>query len=80
MDAAYESGADVMNKPQIIEHARKSVPITVYETRWIPCSARFVVLGSLPRGTGMIQVYSLNRGELTLSHEVRSPRSVHTCL
>ena len=62
-----------MNKPQIIEHARKSVTQTVYETRWVPCSARFVVLGSPPRGSGLIQVYSLNRGELELMSEVREP-------
>ncbi|KAG8457590.1 hypothetical protein KFE25_003744 [Diacronema lutheri] len=69
MAAPYETGMDVMNKPQIIEHARKSVTQTVYETRWVPCSARFVVLGSPPRGTGLIQIYALNKGELSLLHE-----------
>lgn len=72
--AAYETSAELMNKPQIIEHARQSCTQTVYETRWVPCSARFVVLGSPPRGTGLIQVYSLSRGELTLLHEVRGAR------
>lgn len=59
--------------PQIIEHARKSLTQTVHETRWVPCSARFVVLGSPPRGTGLVQIYNLSKGELHLLHEVEKP-------
>ena len=45
------SGMDVTNKPQIVEHVHKSLPLTVYDTKWVPCSGRFVVLGSPPRQT-----------------------------
>jgi hypothetical protein len=74
------SASDLMNKPQIIEHARKSLTQTVYDTRWIPCSARFVVLGSPPRGSGLIQIYSLSKGEVSLLHEVRAPRAPRLCV
>lgn len=37
---------DATNSPQILEHINKSLAITIYDTKWIPCSARFVVLGT----------------------------------
>ena len=50
---------DVEKKPQIVEHVNKSLTQTVYDTRWIPCSARFVLMGSPPRQTGLIQARAL---------------------
>ncbi len=65
----------VTNKPQIIEHVHKSLTLTVYETKWIPCSARFVVLGSPPRQTGLIQIYNMTRGDCELAAELERPKS-----
>jgi len=61
---------DVSNKPQIVEHVNKSLSLTVYDTKWIPCSARFVLMGSPARQTGLIQVYSLTGGDIELQTEV----------
>jgi hypothetical protein len=47
---------DSTDAPQIIEHMNKSLTFTPYETRWIPCSARFIVLGIHPKATGAMQV------------------------
>lgn len=58
------------NKPQIIVHAEKSLNFTLYDVLWVPCSAKFVVLGSHPRDTGALQVYELSKGSLNLIHEV----------
>jgi len=69
---------DVTNKPQIVEHIHKSLSLTVYDTRWIPSSARFVLMGSPPRGTGVIQVYQLNRGDVTLLHEAEKKSAFKT--
>ena len=66
---------DVSNKPQIVEHIHKSLPLTVYDTKWVPCSGRFVVLGSPPRQTGMIQLYSLVKGDAELTGELEMPKS-----
>jgi len=52
------------DKPQIIEHASKSFACTVFETRWIPQSARFVALGEYARGTGMLQIHGLSHGKV----------------
>lgn len=34
------------SKPQIIMHLEQSIMFTVYDTKWIPRSARFAVLGT----------------------------------
>ena len=57
-------------KPQIIVHLHKSLNFTVYDTKWIPSSAKFVVLGSHPRATGALQVYEVSKGELQLVQKV----------
>ncbi|XP_062502870.1 dynein axonemal assembly factor 10-like [Corticium candelabrum] len=66
---------DLLQKPQLITHAHKSLNFTLYDTRWIPHSARFVVLGSHPRGTGALQIYELTRGDANILKEAekRSP-------
>eukprot|EP00761_Pharyngomonas_kirbyi_P003164 gb/GECH01003168.1/.p1 GENE.gb/GECH01003168.1/~~gb/GECH01003168.1/.p1 ORF type:complete len:355 (+),score=84.66 gb/GECH01003168.1/:1-1065(+) len=48
----------------IFTHLRRSVPCTIYDTKWIPSSARFVAIGAYPRQTGTIQVFGLNKGQL----------------
>jgi len=42
------------------------VDYSLFDTKWIPCSAKFVVMGSRPRGSGIIQVYQVSSGELKL--------------
>ena len=66
---------DATNRPQIVEHVNKALTQTVYETKWVPCSARFVVLGSPPRQTGLLQIYNLVRGDIELTAEVERPKS-----
>ncbi|KAH0952386.1 hypothetical protein HN011_009777 [Eciton burchellii] len=55
-----------LEKPQIICHIEKSVDFSLFDAKWIPCSAKFVVMGSRPRGTGIIQIYEVSSGELKL--------------
>lgn len=56
----------MVDKPKIIEHVTKSLDYTLFDARWIPCSARFVVLGNFARGTGALQIYEVSKGELKL--------------
>lgn len=53
-----------LDKPQIICHIEKSLEFCIYDVKWIPSSAKFVVLGSVPSGAGIIQTYTLNKGNL----------------
>lgn len=55
---------DSTDAPQMMEHIHKSVTFTPTDTRWVPCSARFVVTGIHPRAKGAL-VVSVD-GELRL--------------
>ena len=59
-----------MDKPQIIVHAEKSVNYTLFDTKWIPRSAKFVVLGNHARGTGALEVYEVTGGDAKLLTKV----------
>ncbi len=61
---------DVLEKPQMITHIEKSLNYTVFDVKWMPSSAKVVVLGSHPRDTGALQVYEVSNGELKLVLEV----------
>nr|CAB3267737.1 WD repeat-containing protein 92-like [Phallusia mammillata] len=65
-----------MEKPQIITHIEKSMNFTLYDCKWIPRSAKFVSIGSHPRGTGALQVYEISHRELTLVKEAETPTSL----
>ena len=60
-----------LEKPQIIAHIQKSLNYTVFDSKWVPCSAKFVCMGNYPRGTGVLQIYEISHGELQLVKEVR---------
>lgn len=65
-----------MDKPQIIAHIEKSLDYTLFDTKWIPCSAKFVVLGSHARGTGAIQIYELSHGQLNCVKEIEKAKAL----
>uniref|UniRef100_A0A646QC37 Dynein axonemal assembly factor 10 n=1 Tax=Hemiscolopendra marginata TaxID=943146 RepID=A0A646QC37_9MYRI len=65
-----------MNKPQIIVHAEQSLNYTVFDTKWIPCSPKIIVLGSNPAGTGAFQIYELGNGSLNLIKEEHKGKSL----
>eukprot|EP00471_Norrisiella_sphaerica_P012014 CAMPEP_0184503658 /NCGR_PEP_ID=MMETSP0113_2-20130426/52024_1 /TAXON_ID=91329 /ORGANISM="Norrisiella sphaerica, Strain BC52" /LENGTH=356 /DNA_ID=CAMNT_0026893199 /DNA_START=357 /DNA_END=1427 /DNA_ORIENTATION=- len=64
---------DATNAPQIVEYASQSVNFTPFATKWIPCSPRFVCLGTNPRNTGAMVVYELNKGKLKETAKVTTP-------
>lgn len=47
---------DTTDAPQLMEHIHKSITFTPNDTRWVPCSARFVVTGIHPRAKGALVV------------------------
>ena len=57
-------------KPQIIAHIQKGLNYTVFDCKWVPCSAKFVTMGNFARGTGVIQLYEIQHGDLKLLREV----------
>ena len=67
---------ETTDAPQIIEHVHESVTFTPYETRWIPCSARFVCAGVSPKGKGVMQVLELDGGKLRKVDERQKPSGI----
>ena len=59
-----------MDKPQIILYAQKSLNYTLFDCKWIPFSAKCIVLGNHARGTGAMQIYELASGDVKLVKEV----------
>ena len=59
-----------MDKPQIILHAQKALNFTLFDSKWIPSSAKFVVIGNQPKGTGTIQIYEVSHGDVDLVKQV----------
>ncbi|KAL3873985.1 hypothetical protein ACJMK2_037059 [Sinanodonta woodiana] len=64
-----------MDKPQIIAHVQKSLNYTLFDAKWIPCSAKFVVLGNYARGTGAVQIYEVSHGDLKLLSEFEKSKA-----
>ena len=50
----------------MIEHVAQSVPLTPFDVKWIPSSARFVMLGQTPSAKGAFHIYQLEEGKLNL--------------
>lgn len=59
-----------MEKPQILAHIQKSLNYTLFDSKWIPSSAKFVVLGNHARGTGALQIYEISHGDAKMIAEV----------
>ncbi len=74
--AAASSTVDTTDAPQLVEHVNTAANCTPYDVKWVPSSARFVVAGLKPRGTGCLQVYELGVGKVDLLNEVRSVSTV----
>uniref|UniRef100_A0A061R9R5 Wd repeat-containing protein 92 n=1 Tax=Tetraselmis sp. GSL018 TaxID=582737 RepID=A0A061R9R5_9CHLO len=64
------------NTPQILEIGHQGLSATIYDTKWIPSSARFMVLGSHPRSTGLMQMYELQGTEMKLLKETEKKSSI----
>lgn len=47
---------------------------TPHDTKWIPCSARFVACGISPGGKGVLNVYELSQGNLKTRLELNALR------
>ncbi|GFS55428.1 WD repeat-containing protein 92, partial [Trichonephila inaurata madagascariensis] len=65
-----------MEKPQIILHADVSLNYTVFDTKWIPVSTKFISLGTHPKGDGAFQIYEISGGKVQLVSEITKPRGL----
>lgn len=49
-----------MDKPQIVLHSSKSVDHTIFDLKWIPQTPKYITLGQLPNGNGVLEIHSLS--------------------
>lgn len=59
-----------MDEVFIVGYLEKSLNFTIFDTKWIPKSAKFVVVGNRPNGKGVLKVFELNVGEIDPIAEV----------
>lgn len=59
-----------MDKPFIFTHIKHLVNYDIFDTKWIPESAKFAVLGGKTNGTGVLNIFELNDGKLDLVTEI----------
>lgn len=64
---------DTKEAPQIIEHLSQSLTFTPFDTKWIPGTAKFALMGQTPGAKGIIQIFQLNKTELTKVAEIQKP-------
>ncbi|XP_078097189.1 dynein axonemal assembly factor 10-like isoform X3 [Mustelus asterias] len=64
-------------QPRLVSLSHRKVPLTPFGCLWIPCSNRFVCLGtgSGPPSKGIIGVYSTTSGEIRDVHTIEKPRA-----
>lgn len=55
-----------MDKAQIILHIHHPVNYTLYDTKWIPRSAKFIALGNHAKGTGALDIFEIDHGKLNV--------------
>lgn len=56
--------------------SEKSVNFSVFDVKWIPCSAKMVALGSSTKAKGVIQIYELNSGKLEMVKQLEKKDSI----
>lgn len=58
-----------MDKPYVLCHIEKAMDFTIFDTKWLPCSAKCVILGNKPNGKGVLRIFEMNAGQLDLVRE-----------
>lgn len=68
-----------MDKPYFLCHIEKSVDFTIFDTKWLPCSAKCVALGRKSNGNGVLNLFELNNGELDKVRELEQKSALKSC-
>ncbi|XP_014245618.1 WD repeat-containing protein 92 [Cimex lectularius] len=77
--AQLDEASKVLGKPQIICHNERSLNFSVFDGKWVPCSAKFVIVGSKPKGNGIIQIYEMTSGDSSIVKQTEKEHSFKCC-
>lgn len=64
------------NKHKLVVHLSKSLDFTAFDVKWVPRSARLVVIGSNAPATGTLEVLEMNSQELQTIGKTQFPHSL----
>lgn len=65
-----------MDKPFIFTYISHNENFSIFETKWIPGTAKFVAIGGNAKSMGCIKVFELNGDQLDILHEVKRKNSL----
>lgn len=68
-----------MDKPFILCHIEKAMDFTIFDTKWLPCSAKCVAIGNQSNGSGILKLFELNGGNLDLVTEHHQKSGIKNC-
>lgn len=68
-----------MDKPFILCHIEKALDFTIFDTKWLPCSAKCVAVGNQSNGQGTLKLFELNNGSLSLLGEHHEKAGIRNC-
>lgn len=59
-----------MEQPFMFSHIKHMENFSVFDTKWIPQTAKFVAIGGRANATGLIKVYEMNGGQIDVVREI----------
>lgn len=68
-----------MDRPYFLCHLEHSVDFTIFDTKWLPCSAKCIALGRQSNGEGILKMFELNDGGLDEVQEYNFKSSLKSC-
>lgn len=54
----------------MFSHIKHMENFSVFDTKWIPQTAKFVAIGGRANATGLIKVYEMNGGQIDVVREI----------
>lgn len=60
----------------MLAHIEHNLNYSVFDVKWIPCSAKFVACGSKMNSQGIIQIFELDSPKLNLCREINLESAV----
>lgn len=61
-----------MDKTFVVGHIEKLVDFTIFDTKWIPGTAKVIALGNKTSGNGVLKMFEMNSGKLDEVHEIET--------
>lgn len=59
-----------MEQPFMFTHIACVENFSVFDTKWIPQTAKFIAIGGRTNGTGLIKVFELNGNQIDVIREI----------